>query len=209
MAEDLLAGGMGFLTSLNADLGSTVIGLLLVLQLPIMIVWGILTLAMMSLFFFRGFTLVYPWKWVYNVSLVRPYSDYRLAVFPDKGATCWEYGHLRFKIKKHNEVMHRPDITDIYPNNELIVMYLGLNKVVVGKRIIDYKNKTIVFDSDDVKSAERYFISKVAQNNPNWIFDNFHVISVLFLCWIFVSFLMAAANLLWVYPFFLKSILWG
>jgi hypothetical protein len=196
------------LDGINQILGESVIGFVIFAQVPLLFSWLFLTVVMVSFFFFRSMVVVFPWAKRYPCTIVRPYVNNELKVFQDTGAICKEYGFARFKLDKAKEVMYRPSMTDIYSNDELVVLTIGPSKYFTGRRYIDYQNHIVAFGLTDPKLADAYYADKVYANNPNWIFDNFHMASILTVCWVFLTIIMSGVNFLALYPFALASILW-
>ena len=199
---DLISGAGDVISGINHTIGQNVIGLIIVLEIPLAIVWTILTCLIIFFVIFRRHVIVLPNQWKYSITNVIPYADGSINVYPDRGALCMEDGLRRLKIEKENVVMQKMDTIDIYPNGELPCVSLGPNKRSFGRRILDAQNKIIWFDIENPKVAIRQHIDAIKKNDPNWFIDQHATISMVGAFWVFVTMALFASFLLNIYPVF-------
>jgi hypothetical protein len=199
---DLLSGVGGFIDGLSHMLGQNVIGILMVIWLPSITVFTILTAGVVFFLLFRRHVFVLPWQWKYTPTDITPFADGSIGIFPDKGALCKEDNITRFKLKNQNSIMQKMDTVDIYPNGEIPVISLGPNKRSFGKRIIDWQNRIIYFDIENPKVAIRHNIDAIKANDPNWLMDNVAAVSMYGFFWLMSMIIMISSSLLVVYPIF-------
>jgi hypothetical protein len=193
---------------INQFIGENLFTLLLFIQLPMLLVWGILTLIVITFIFMRNYVFVNPIGVRWQITIIKPYSNFKLKAFNDLGAVCNQFGFSRFKLMSTDALMHRPNMTDVYPNGEVIVLMLGADKFLVGSRHIDYTNRKLIIDCGDITPSDAYYADKVYMSNPNWIFDNIHIVSMLLTFWIFTSVINFFGWVIVAYPFFLKTLFW-
>lgn len=212
-------------------LSNGIMGLIVAAQLPLAATWFLLTAGIVYLFFFRRMVVADVWwilrwiperipliknapiirntPWVYRVSLIRPFSDLKVAIYNEIGALVSEDGIRRFKIKNENIIMQKPDTTDVYPNNEILVVSLSQTKKFNAKRTIDYIKKIVYLDVENPQVAQLYFNDNLEKNDPNWFFENFHVMSMVMMCWVVITITLTASNILIFYPMIVKYVWLG
>lgn len=225
---DMLGGMTASISGFFGGVGGGFTQGLIMIQLPLMLVWAILTVVIVWAFFFRKMVVVNPlWpltaviskipiakKWVatpwrFNVTLISPYASMKTEIRKDIGALASEDGIRRFKLKSDGTVMQKPDSTDIYPNGEIPIVSLGIASKLMAKRFINYVKKEIVIDIENPQIASLYSADRVAATDPDWLLNKFREMSLLIVLWMMASVSMMMSNLLVFYPYIAKSVFWG
>lgn len=204
---DAFGGLAAAVSGINQGLGGSVVGLLMVLQLPLLFTWFVLTVLIIWLFIARRSIFIKPWDWKYEVTMIRPFAGLKPGIFHDKGALCKEDGITRFKLKKEDSVMQRPDTTDFYPNGEYMVLSLGREQKASASRKIDYEKRVVLISVENLKVAKQYWLERVIANRPDWILDHWKQAALLVVCWVLIGVTTAVSNLLTVFPFFVASLI--
>ena len=205
VGEDIFSGVAGAIGGFNTGASSTITGLLMMIQLPLMVVWVILTIGVVYMIFLRKTVFLLPWDFKLKITLVRPFAGLKMGVFQDRGVLLTEAGIKRMQLKNERVIMPKPDTTDSYVGGELIVVSLGPDKKFSGKRLFDYENKKVIIDVESPKVAQLYFCDKVVANNPNWFFDRFQQIGMVLMLWVYISLMVAVSNFLVLYPMFVHT----
>lgn len=221
----------GFTEGLNGFLGGTgsiFVQLLIAIQLPLLIVWLLLTASVIWVFFFRRTVIVNPYwpiaavtskipfmknaipsPWKYKVTLIRPFATLKTDISQDIGALVSEDGILRFKLKSENVIMQKPNTTDVYPNGEILITSLGPMTKLMCRREIDYLKKKIYIELENSQIASLYAADIVEANDPDWLLNKFREVSMMIILWVITTCLFVGSNLLTFYPFIYRAVLWG
>ena len=201
---DMFGDIFGIFSGINNTMGSGLAGVLVMLQFPLIIIFTLSSAILFFLLFGNKFHLILPWEWRYFVTMIRPYANGKVGVFQDKGALCNLGGFTRFKLKKENKLMQKPDTTDVYQNNEIIVISMGPDKKFNGKREIDYKNHKVIFDVETPQVAQQYYTDHIQETDPDFLMRRVNQLYLLWLIWFFSGIMVAASNFLIIYPIFVR-----
>lgn len=221
----------GFTDGLNGFMGGTgsiFVQTLILIQIPLMLAWVILSAIIIWTFFFRRTVVVNPlWMitepcskipiiknwvttpWKYHITLIRPFANLKTYISQDIGALVHEDGIKRFKMKSESIIMQKPDTTDVYPNGEIMIISLGPMTKLMGRREIDYVGKKIFIDLENPQIASLYAADVVEAGDPDWLLNKFREVSMMILLWVIVTCMSVGANLLTFYPFIYRQVFWG
>jgi hypothetical protein len=198
----------GLLDQIQIFIGQNIAIIFILVAVPLFVVWGLLTIGIVSFFFLRDKVIVMPWSYKYNVTVIRPFTDGRLSVSHDRGANCVEYGFGRLKIEKLNVVMQMPSTTEIDEGRHVVVIALSPTNLFVGKTLIDYNRKVVWIDCGDPQVGTAYFVDKVVNNDPDWLFNHADIAGLFLATWVGLSIFIAAINITMFFPFTLSNIFW-
>lgn len=199
----------GAFTGVSGFFKNGLVGLLIGLQLPLTVIFLVLTMVLFYFFIFRKMVTVMPWNWKYAVTIIVPYANGQILMTQDTGALCSEDGVVRFKMKKNGAVMPKPDAGDVYSNQEMLVISLAHNKKFYGRRIVDKVNKRLLIDIENPQVAQMYFIDNVKRNDPNWLLNNSSKVWPVMTMWVAAGLMLVAANLMTFYPLFVRGVFGG
>lgn len=203
---DILADSIGAFTNFNDTLGGGLIGILMTMQIPLALIFGVFSAFLFWDLFGKKMVLIPPWGWKYKVIMLRPYADYKIDMWADKGTTTNQAGIRRFKIEKEADAMQLPDITDVYANNRIMIITLGSLKKFVAKQKINFKEASLLIDVENPQVAQQYFIDAVQQSDPDEFVKNINRIYLIWTMWFFSGVALVGANFLILYPIFVKAL---
>ena len=201
---DIFSDMFGAIGGFNQNMGSGLTGVLIMLQIPLVFIFTITSIVLFWQLFGNKFHLILPWQWKFNVTLIRPFAGGRMAVYQDRGATCNLGGFTRFKLKAENKLMQKPDTTDVYANNEILVVSLGQDKKFNATRTIDYKRHKVSFDVEDPEVAQQYYTDHIQETDPDFFIRKINQLYLLWIFWFFSGIMVAGSNFLIIYPIFVK-----
>lgn len=217
--EDIFGQVGGVIGGINGGMGSSLLTTIFALQVPMAIIFTVLSGILLYLFFLQNWVIQIPkipfiWRWIgytfkYKVTLVRPFADGKVAAYQDLGGLVNAAGITRFKLKTENVVMQKPETTDVYSNMEIIVVSLGPTRKLNATRKIDYAAHTITFDVENPKTAQQYFVDVVQSRSPDYLLRKLSESLLLVLLWFFSGLILVGANFLIIYPLYVKALYLG
>lgn len=181
--------------------GSSVIGVIAFLQLPLVLMFIALTVAISYMLYFRRIAIVMAYP--HTVTLIYPYADKTLSVFQERGARCAEDGIPRFALKNEKCIIQRPDTSNFYPNNEIILLSLSPLKKMYAWRAIDRENRTMTFDTEDPNVAQMYFADSIEKRDPDYMLNQISNMTLMITIWFITGLMLFFSNLITLYPIYL------
>lgn len=196
-----LFSGIGGLTS---GAGGAVISVITFLFGPLVVMFIGLTLAILYLLFIRRMAITYPWEWIYRVSLIYPFADDSIAVFADQGAGCVEDGLPRFAVRNDKTITARPDSSNVYPNNEVVLVSLSRFKKMFAWRDFDRVNHRILIRTEDPNVSQMYFAESVEKRDPDYLLNQISNMTLMLCMWVVCGLMLFMSSLIVIYPIYLK-----
>jgi hypothetical protein len=209
MADFAIPDVGGFMNGIQGYLNNGMLSLLVAFQLPLWIIWIFLTLFIVYIFIFSRITIVLPWSYKFKATKILPFANKKIGVMQDQGAFVSEAGMLRFKMKAEAGLLQKPDSSEIYDNNEIIVISFSRNKKCYGKRILDYKNYHVIFEIGDPTVSDEFFFGTLEKNDPNWLMKNLDKHLALATVYSLITALLWASNMLVLFPVLMALIYKG
>ena len=212
--EDMQGGIGSSASDIMTGLNITIVGVMGMLFIPLMLVWGILSFYILYLLFLRNYIPILPFKnpifsyYAFRVIVSKPYGDGSIGLWLDRGALCRLHGLSRFKIKTENFLMQRMDTYDIYQDasiHSVNVVSLGPSKKFFGKRTIDFENRKMIIGVENPDVAQVVYLDHMTANQPDYLAKYSAMMSQLFTYWTIITCLLIFATTVVVYPLFL----WG
>ncbi len=203
--ETISDNAIGSFTGTNITI-VTVIGFLFI---PAFLVWGVLSMVMLYIMFFRNFVLILPKDWRFRVIISKPYGDGTVGLWLDRGALCRQHGLSRFKVDKEKALMQRMDTYDIFqdgPITSVNVVSLGPSKKFFGRRKIVFENRKMIIGVENPDIAQVAYLDHMGSNQPDYLAQYAPLMAQLFTYWTISAVLLLFSTVVVIYPLFLAAI---